>query len=143
MSQACPPGSTFNAAFALIQVLLCRTRIVLPHKLVLACEAAIRAQQCARSSNPQASHACPAGRRIDFRQAYELAMRVSANTSITTPNPNILCFPSPQFDAQQRQFQGAGAEGCKELTNPRRQIFWKYPTSTSTPSSSLPYSAVT
>lgn len=81
VSHACTAGIALHADCASIESVLSRTRIVLPHKLVLACEAAIRAQQCARSSNPQASHACPAGKRIDFRQAYELAMRVSAPVS--------------------------------------------------------------
>ena len=31
---------------------------------------------CARSDNPGLSHACPAGRPIDFRRAFELTMRV-------------------------------------------------------------------
>lgn len=54
----------------------CRTRIGLPTCMARACDSARRAQQCARSDNPKASHACPAGKPIDLRKAFELTMRV-------------------------------------------------------------------
>ena len=79
----------------------CRTRIELPVALARACDTARRAQLCARSDTPGLSPACPAGRPIDFRRAFELTMRVSV-THYDANNSTTSCISPRKASAEQQ-----------------------------------------